>query len=943
MKKNQRSNSITTAKMKSAIKPLFGIVFCIVLLLTGLLSHQTSAQTAEAMQEAEQVLEGLSSDFSGLNDKISQVASAYENFRDCVKGSGDVGKECQQYIDLLYTTAGGGIELQDQVMEGKQIMEEMLKQFEESGVYEQLSSAKKIFGVAGTALSTSKDALEFANKFNPEGARGDPTRGLNLIGEAIGESAGKLPYPMNEIFKGYAEAVTGISKQLIQLQGKLENVRQGNLGGSYADFADAQTYFENRFRGLNGRDTDLYFNVSLQFPLLGRNVQVFKDLINLEGEYYIYEYGTDEIAENGWIAPSDFAEVYKYFAVLPPSLNFIPPALRVQRLVAQASTNPGTRIATAKNHYQDFLKAKAHYNTERLLNEMKLLPALNTLLSHSEEIFVGLWLFNDEKRNEIQQIADALALYVYVEGTVVRELETGIRQPAPGEPVILEVEEGGRGTATTDEKGSYFVYGRGKPQLTFSLKAGKGEDTAFLSSRFLSRGFDDIALILKSSERTPVAILISPENATLEVGEMITFQVFAIFENDSSLDITNSGLTSFSSGSNSFAATEETEPGEHIITVTYMNLSATSIITVIEKEGEEEGSCGENETWDDELKKCVCIDGFEWIEDLGRCVSLDEAIKDLSDENRDTLCNEELMAEKLARLREIIAESMFKSTQFSNLLAQFMKAVNEKSTDPCHNQIIATAYSGAKKLEQELLDYENEITEISTDLILEAALCGNINPDFETSSIIGLVGQFGPYLNTVSQGISLMESELLTFGCNQQDVADRGDAVAEITADPEIISGLGSPGTDIQPPGQVTGGTMGVVLAAYAGGPLSSLSVSVNFPFRSYNFMLANNGQQEYQIFENDPLKAGDRIQIRVNNTPINASITLLSSDFIWIDLATNQPTSPGNGKSYFTLYIVVYFDDDEDVNRYRMVVGIGTLGMGIPGFPDGYGRELNF
>jgi len=102
-------------------------------------------------------------------------------------------------------------------------------------------------------------------------------------------------------------------------------------------------------------------------------------------------------------------------------------------------------------------------------------------------------------------------------------------------------------------------------------------------------------------------------------------------------------------------------------------------------------------------------------------------------------------------------------------------------------------------------------------------------------------------------------------------------------------------------------------------------------------------GSQEISNFENVQLKEGDRMRITVSGTSLNPSITLLPDDFIWIDPQTNQQTSPGNGLCLFTVVIGIAFNDDEDVNRYEMIVAIGTVGFGIPGFPEGYGRELRF
>ena len=184
----------------------------------------------------------------------------------------------------------------------------------------------------------------------------------------------------------------------------------------------------------------------------------------------------------------------------------------------------------------------------------------------------------------------------------------------------------------------------------------------------------------------------------------------------------------------------------------------------------------------------------------------------------------------------------------------------------------------------------------------------------------------------------------MTCGCDQQTVADHGDAIAEVTADPEIISGLSTQGEGIQPPGPGTGGTTGVVAVIYDGtdAPLNSLRVSVNFDFNSFNFLLGKDGQ-DVRNFQNAQLGSGDIMRITVSNTPLDASITLNSWDFVWIYPATQQQTTAGNGFCLFTVVVAVYFDSDEDVNRYRMIVGIGTLGMGIPGFPEGYGRELTY
>jgi hypothetical protein len=472
------------------------------------------------------------------------------------------------------------------------------------------------------------------------------------------------------------------------------------------------------------------------------------------------------------------------------------------------------------------------------------------------------------------------------------------------------------------------------------------------SSRELNELIEEIKILMAlieeaerlMKEKMPVSLAVIPNEAKLDAGGTLTFKGLAVFEDETYTDITTLETASWSPGSNTFIAPEETEATMHYVTVRYMNLEATATITVMGKETDKDKLCGDNEEWSDSENRCVCIAGFERIEELdNKCVNLDKAIEDIAGEKPDAICDEASMALRFGRLRSIVAESNFKAAQFRNFLDQFMKAVNEKSGFPCNNQIVAAAYAGARHISQDIENHETEFNELSRELVLEAAICQLNNPDYEWSSIYAMTRQFASPRNQVINGIASMESQLKVFGCDQQDVADLGDKIADRTADPEVISGMGTPGDGPLPPGPTDGAT-GAIAAVYSGtnAPLSSVTVRVSLPFRTFNFSLAKD-YHDTQHFQNAQLKEGDRMQITVQGTPLNASITLLPSDFAWIDPGTQQVTSPGKGYKYITVVIAVYFDDDEDVNRYGMIVGIGTLGMGIPGFPDGFGRELRF
>ena len=66
-------------------------------------------------------------------------------------------------------------------------------------------------------------------------------------------------------------------------------------------------------------------------------------------------------------------------------------------------------------------------------------------------------------------------------------------------------------------------------------------------------------------------------------------------------------------------------------------------------------------------------------------------------------------------------------------------AVNEKSRNPCNDQMIATAYAGAIQIAQEFGDYQDEATSLSSELILEAAICEIKDPKYDINSILKLV------------------------------------------------------------------------------------------------------------------------------------------------------------------------------------------------------------
>lgn len=739
----------------------------------------------EEFEEANQIMQGMNQSIKDVNSDIEQIQTYYTQLKDCLSGSGETGSECQQYIDLIYNMEGGGIELHDEVMTVKEIGNQIIQRFEESNAYQMLSDAASTFGSIGTLVDNSANALQFAEKFNPEGARGDPTRGLRLIGETIGNAAGSLPYPLDEIFKGYAESVTKIVGRLNELQNKIEQARQGSLGASYSGYAAAQEFFDNNFAS-SSRLSIEFFDVTSQFPLLGGDVQVFQNLGSLTSEYYVYKGDTNR----GWIAPTVFREIYGYFEAVPSSdKSEVTVDYRPELFVSQAISNPRADINEAKDHYNSFREIDSQFYVRRILEEMQLLNSMNSLLEVGEDAFIGYWLLIASKHREIRNIVDVITGYVYSEGKVLRETEAG-QEPAPGELVTLSVSGAGTGQVSSDENGDYFVFTRGRIGSNFTITAGQGEERFEESGNFYQQGFDGFNLILKSVEETPVSLTISPTEANLEIGGSVSFAVFAVFEDESTRNVTE--LATWNTGNSSFTATEA---GETTVTASYMGLSASSAVTVEEATPQ----CNEpSEVLDEETGSCVCnaAEGYEMNEELGKCINIDEALEEVIEDGEDALCDEESLLASLARLDEIVASGNRMAANFRATVNKFMKEINDQNSNVCENTIIAAAFASAKDQQAEYQLLVDEATSLSTDLILESSLCPLEEVEIDINSILQKISQLGPTQGEMDDGLSLMDDQLQQQSCDTQEVEDQGDTIAE-RDDPEVIQAGGTGATEI--------------------------------------------------------------------------------------------------------------------------------------------------
>ncbi|NNE34812.1 MAG: Ig-like domain-containing protein [Rhodothermales bacterium] len=710
---------------------------------------------AQALEEVNDVYSGIVTTFSETDARLKEAEDKYKQLRECM-GSGPEGRECQAWIDLLYN-GPGGVEMQDKVVEVKGYVQKAIRQMERDSVLAKFSHFRGRLGLVGTAAKDAKGALDFMRRFNPEGSRGDPTRGLRVIGQIIGEAAGKLPDPLNEIFGEYAKAATAFAKRLDALDKALDNARQGSLCGSYSKYADAQEVFERNYEGRNGRTCLTFLDVTDQYRLISKLGITFFDQDG--SEYYIYETSTG----NGWLAQPLFSSVYEYYEATRQA-GLLDPVNRIQRLVSVSSarSTPGrlTRIAekftaiSRPGRYRDMI-----------LESFEVLEEANEFAALGKDAFIGFYLFDNDRQARMDGIDDILRNTVFVTGKVLSGT-----LPAVGVTVTITV---GSTSArmTTGDDGAFELFVRGQVGDRFTLTAESGSQKKEEESRFVGDiAIEDITINLDAVVRE---VTVDPSSVELEVGETTTFAASAVMTDGGVREITEDA--SWSNGPEFKAVS----PGTFTATATYFGVSGAGTITVT----------GEAECDPDVDGDCDCNEGDDdWNEELGECTSLDDALEELTD--GEDLCSAEDIQAQTDRVAELAAMAQELGSSFDASSDRFFKEIYDQNANVCVNSILAASYAGATSFAEQSVGIEEEISELATELIVRGGICTDVTVD--SGLLFGYLGQTGSAFGLIEPTLLRMQSELNAYGCDEQEVEQLGDEIVENELDPDVISGGGT-------------------------------------------------------------------------------------------------------------------------------------------------------
>ncbi len=292
---------------------------------------------------------------------------------------------------------------------------------------------------------------------------------------------------------------------------------------------------------------------------------------------------------------------------------------------------------------------------------------------------------------------------------------------------------------------------------------------------------------LKEKEEGEIeSLLINPAQKTIEVGGSVTFTALAEYKDGSTKDV--SGKAVFSP-SREFTATES---GEFTVTATYKGVTGMAKVIVNPK-------CPENSHWDSELKKCVCDEGYEENEELGKCISIDGALDDMEEDEgeEEDICSEDELAQLYNRLLSLIARAEELTARIDAYYTKFFKEIGDQNSDPCRNNLAAYCLVGAEKNAAELEALVGEVKELSTELIMRFAICPETGLELNIRSLISDLSGLGRLRGSAKGKITDMHTTLVSHNCDPAEMRERGEQFAERDADPNAIQDGGF-GTEIE-------------------------------------------------------------------------------------------------------------------------------------------------
>lgn len=192
--------------------------------------------------------------------------------------------------------------------------------------------------------------------------------------------------------------------------------------------------------------------------------------------------------------------------------------------------------------------------------------------------------------------------------------------------------------------------------------------------------------------------------------------------------------------------------------------------------------CPDKEEWSEEVEDCICVEGYVKNED-DACVP-----DEVEDEEEMDECSIEYINSLAFLLEVLVADTKLNETELISYINKFNKEINDQSSDPCDNSIIAYCYYSATEVAARMAENVIDIHDITVEIIMLQAMCPDLNQQMQgkgltIKSLISSIAGLGSYKEKISQ----MESRLRENGCDEDEVKDDGEKIVPPEGDPGFI------------------------------------------------------------------------------------------------------------------------------------------------------------
>ncbi len=424
------------------------------------------------------------------------------------------------------------------------------------------------------------------------------------------------------------------------------------------------------------------------------------------------------------------------------------------------------------------------------------------------DLFMAKYIFEKDRVRELADlIANVISETILFEGIVKdndgnRVSNANVRIEINSDQVSIDTKSNGSFEILAEVTDGRYT---GLP-IKIKITATKYPDFQE-TSRIHSQCMDLGVLSIKGSGQ----LIIKPIISKIEQGESVDFVVMYTDPSGDVLDVTSVALKN--------AKFNAETVGVFTILAKYDDLSAKASVEVIKHD------CKENEEWSIDKKACVCKEGFtpnkngdcikvkeckeneheHWDADIGDCICDDGYSKNkenvcVSDEEESTDdCSIEYIKSLVFLLEVLVADTKLSETELLSYINKFNKEINDQSSNPCDNSIIAYCYYSASEIAARMAENVTDIHDIAVEIIMLQAMCPDLNQQMQTEgitvkSLISSISGLGAYKDKISQ----MESRLRENGCDEEEVHEEGEKIVPPEGDSGFIQ---DGGTSTEMPG----------------------------------------------------------------------------------------------------------------------------------------------